>query len=151
MNSDRKEPRLSSLEQTGKQERIPTLSERVAPDLFEGWEPQSRDGGGDGESTHLHPDSLHTGAADMFDDDETTPRLDDYDFIDELTGEQAPEPQAHDAEPEAEGARMAAPDISAEDIETLSDRVLDQIAPALREAVTAAVTELLAAHRRDDT
>lgn len=149
MNSDRKEPRLSSLEQTGKQERIPTLSERVAPDLFEGWEPHSDDERGDGESAHPAPDPLRAGMVDMLDDDGTTPRLDDYDFIDELTSDQTPVPEAPGADAVAGDASMARPGISAEDIEALSDRVLDQIAPALREAVTAAVTELLAAHRRD--
>ena len=90
---------------------------------------------------HAHADD----AAALDDDAAATPRLDDYDFIEELTQE--------DSEPEPAGKPVTLPEtettIRLEDIEALSDRVLDQIAPALREAVAAAVTELLAGRLRD--
>ena len=149
MNSDRKEPRLSSLAQPDKQERIPTLSERVAPDLFDNRELHSDEGSGDRETAHAPSDPSRAGVGDMLDDDGTIPRLDDYDFIDELAGEQAPVPEERDADAGAGESSNDVPDISAEDIEALADRVLDQIAPALREAVAAAVSELLAAHSRN--
>lgn len=52
-------------------------------------------------------------------------------------------PAGVDTDAESETTSGAAP-IEKEDIEALADRVLDQIAPALREAVAAALDELLA-------
>jgi len=143
MNSERKEPHLTDLDHAGRQERIPTLSERAAPDLFDDLEApmlaadDARDPGGT---------ALRESLAARLDDEGTTgPRLDDYDFIDELTREDVPAPTVPE-EPASSPENL--PTISPEDIEALSDRVLDQIAPALREAVTAAVTELLAGRMR---
>lgn len=54
------------------------------------------------------------------------------------------------AEPDAiKPPKPASPEVSAEAIEILSGRVFEQITPALREAVTAAVTELLEQHKSD--
>jgi hypothetical protein len=138
MTSERKEPHLTDLDHAGNQERIPTLSERAAPDLFDELQDTLPDSG----DTALNRD---LGAA-LGDEDDAGPRLDDYDFIEELTREDEPAPAARE---EHSGSPESAPAISPEDIEALSDRVLDQIAPALREAVTAAVTELLAGRARD--
>ncbi len=144
MTSERKEPHLTDLDHAGNEERIPTLSERASPDLFDDLEePVPADHQGKGEDPALQTDL----AAALDDDAEAVPSLDDYDFVEELTREdtEAPAPAvdipADTPEPE--------PMISPEQIEALSDRVLDQIAPALREAVTAAVTDLLAKRSRD--
>lgn len=142
MTSERKEPHLTDLDPAGRQERIPTLSERVAPDLFD----ELEDSPPADEPLQEEEPVLSDNLADALDDDTaTTPQLDDYDFIEELTRE--------DSEPEPAGEKMNAPETEAairpEDIEALSDRVLDQIAPALREAVAAAVTELLAKRSND--
>jgi hypothetical protein len=108
MTNERKEPHLSDLGPAAKQDRIPTLYDTVAPDLFKTRRP--------GPSGLSIPGK------------ETAP-IDDNDRVDE------PAPE--------ESATAVPPAITVEAIEALSDRVLDQIAPALREAVTAAVTELL--------
>lgn len=91
----------------------------------------------------------------------------DYDFIEELTrahdqpappaqSEAGPEPEpepeplpAPDEEPpaESEPAPAAPAAITAEELDALADRVLDQLAPVLREAVAAAVADLLARRR----
>jgi len=142
MTSERKEPHVTDLDHAGSHERIPTLSERVAPDLFSDWEEPAATG--DQHPSEEPPPDANLAAA-LDDGAPATPRLDDYDFIDELTRE--------DSEPERAADQMTAPEMDAgirpEDIEALSDRVLDQIAPALREAVAAAVTELLAGKLRD--
>lgn len=52
-------------------------------------------------------------------------------------------PVGADSDAESEAISGTAP-IGEEDIEALADRVLDQLAPALREAVAAALDELLA-------
>lgn len=143
MTSERKEPHLTDLDHAGSHERIPTLSERVAPDLFSDWEEPAASGD---QRPGAEPPADANLAAALDDDDAATPRLDDYDFIEELTRED-------DSEPEPAAERNTAPEmetgIRPEDIEALSDRVLDQIAPALREAVAAAVTELLAGKLHD--
>ena len=142
MTSERKEPHLTDLDHAGNEERIPTLSERASSDLFSDWEePAPADDQRQREEPALHENL----AAALDNDAAASPRLDDYDFIEELTQE--------DSEPEPAGKRMTTPEaettIRPGDIEALSDRVLDQIAPALREAVAAAVTELLAGRLRD--
>ena len=138
MTSARKEPHLTDLDHAGKQERIPTLSERAAPDLFD----ELQDTLPDSSDSELYRDL----SAALEDEDNAGPSLDDYDFIDELTREDPPAPAAREDDT---AAPQSAPAISPEDIEALSDRVLDRIAPALREAVTAAVTELLVGRARD--
>lgn len=140
MTSERKEPHLSGLDPAGPQERIPTLSDRAPPDLFADWKPaaEAQTGG----------DDLHRKLAETLGDEaDSVPNLADYDFVEELT---RPDPETPEPEAPAQAAEPEpALEISAEDIEALSDRVLDQVAPALREAVTAAVTELVAARSRD--
>ncbi len=138
MTSERKEPHLTDLDHAGNQERIPTLSDRAAPDLFD----ELQDTMPDNDDTVLNRNL----SAAFGDEAAAGPRLDDYDFIDELTREDPPAPAVREDEPDVP---VSSPDIGPEDIEALSDRVLDQIAPALREAVTAAVTELLAGRARD--
>lgn len=140
MTEKRKEPRLSGIEAGTDQERIPTLSEVVSPDLFERATPAGQPRARAGEAQGPGHDGPEPGAAG---EDEDGPRLGDYDFIDKLVAE-----PRHVA-PADTATKPAAPAISAEEIETLSDRVLDQVAPALREAVTAAVTELLNRQDRD--
>lgn len=140
MTSERKEPHLTDLDHAGNQERIPTLSERAAPDLFDELQDTLPDNGDTGLDHDL--------SAALEDEDSAGPNLDDYDFIDELTREDPPAPAAV-SEDDTASTESAPATVSPEDIEALSDRVLDQIAPALREAVTAAVTELLAGRARD--
>ncbi len=141
MTSERKEPHLTDLNHAGNQERIPTLSERASPDLFDDWEEPTP---ADNQRTGEDP-ALHENLAAVLDNDATaSPSLDDYDFIEELTAEETERPNVREQDTlETEVT------ISPEQIETLSDRVLDQIAPALREAVAAAVTELLTKRPHD--
>jgi|GEM_PF-1985730 len=80
------------------------------------------------------------------------PDFDQYDdFVSELVrqGEQpepAETPAGSEAGAEAAPGRDAEPEmpVSHDDIEALADRVLDQLAPVLREAVTAALQDMLA-------
>lgn len=80
-------------------------------------------------------------------DERKEPRISDFDpssrqeripTLSEIAGPDAIQPR-----------KPASPDVSAEAIEILSRRVFEQITPALREAVTAAVTKLLEQHRTD--
>jgi len=136
MTQERKNPHLSGIASDPGQERIPTLSEVVAPDIFDsdlpapGREPGSTTAPGDGNDNADDFSSPLDNGSDRL-------RLDDYDFIEELANENPPAPHT------APSPEPGAPIISVEEIESLSDRVLDRIAPALREAVTAALTELL--------
>ena len=137
MTSERKEPHLTDLGHAGSQERIPTLSERASADLFADW---------DEHSPEKEEPALHEDLASALDDDTTaSPNVDDYDFVEELTRERPEQPAAEKSPDTLETEAIFSP----EQIEALSDRVLDQIAPALREAVAAAVTELLAKQSRD--
>ncbi len=122
MTNERKEPHLSDLGPAAKQDRIPTLYDAVVPDLFEPRRPGSPELSIPDEETVPNLATLRNNAADE-------PRFDANAPVEES----APE----------EPATAGPPAITDEAIEVLSDRVLDQIAPALREAITAAVTELL--------
>lgn len=134
MTQERKEPRFSEIDPGTGRERIPTLSDVVSSDLFDPVPPPEQAPRDTEEAHENEPEDAGQAVADT---DESGPQLGDYDFVDELVNDPPPEEQAAETNP------PAGPQISAEDIEALSDRVLDQVAPALREAVTAAVTELL--------
>lgn len=137
MTQERKQPHLSGIDSDSRQERIPTLSEVVAPDLLDTDSPVP--GRERTSASAAGPEGHNTGDLSAhLDDDTDQVRLDDYDFIEELANDNPPDPN-----PAPSAKQPGAPAISAEEIESLSDRVLDQIAPALREAVTAALTELL--------
>lgn len=161
MTSERKEPGLGRLDDAADSERIPTLTDIAAPD-------SPPDGGAARTpADERKEDAVHDPWAPAPVDDEQLsfaespdagPDASDYDFIDELT-------RTHEARPPAQPERDAGADPAPagepeapapadkpeaptpEEIEALADRVLDQLAPLLRETVAAAVEDLLARRR----
>lgn len=151
MNSERKEPHLSGLDTNDdSRERIPTLTERATYNLHKFRE-------SDPGKSPAYTDPFSESLADVLGKEpESLPRLDDYDFVEELAGMKTGAPIREASAPTTADDWKAphrtlgpVPEIRSEDILALSDRVLDQIAPALREAITAAVTELLSRQSRD--
>ncbi len=122
MTNERKEPHLSDLGPADKQDRIPTLYDTIAPDLLETRRPGSPKLSIPGEETVPNLATLRNNAT-------AEPRFENNDLVDKPVPEKP--------------ATAAPPIITAEAIEVLSDRVLDRIVPALREAIAAAVAELL--------
>lgn len=149
MTDERKEPHLSGIDDTGpRQDRIPTLSEVVSPDLFDlplpdpGRAPQAPGGESAAEPHEWDPPTVRGREAELPEAEREIPAGDPH-------AEPALEPPGLEAAPVRDAAPEPAPaPIPEEEIEALADRVLDQIAPALREAVSAAVTELLDRHGR---
>lgn len=172
-SSERKEPNLGRVERAADSDRIPTLTDVAGPEARPGKDRPDPDAPRPAGATVHDPwapaadepaqlslrESPH-GGADAADYD---------DFIDELTRAhetQPPQPAVRDPDPEPAPAaeplpappeeaapeeaapEKAAPEVpSPGDIEALADRVLDQLAPVLREVVAAAVEELLARRR----
>lgn len=171
MNDSRREPNVGRLEELAPHDRIPTLTEIATPETpgsgddsaeterasgeeaeHAGAEPagEPRTPGLFAEAEAQAPEPERPGdpAADVTAAPETGdadkwPDFDDYDdFVSELA--RRDERPAVRETAEAETATPQAPPVSEEEIEALADRVLDQLAPVLREAVTAALQDLLA-------
>jgi hypothetical protein len=117
--NERKEPDLGRFEDLGNRDRIPTLTELAVP--MEGAP------GRDDPRVRENPSSPPEGS-----------------------GPAGPESPMEPPHPfVAERRSETAPAIGDADIEAAADRVLDQLAPVLRERIAQVLTELLAAARRD--
>ncbi len=152
MSDQRKEPDLGRYEDLAGTDRIPTLTDiatrgSTTPDQGKHDEAashafaplESKEPGAQSASPELFEDLPEFSLP-----DEETGSLDpaDYDFIDELTQPAEPEP----TQPATQAAPDPVPDspsFSGDELEALADRILDQIAPALREAITAAIETLI--------
>lgn len=160
MDKKRKEPGLGHLDEAADSERIPTLTDLAATDEGPTGEPPAAPPVEDPWATQ---DAKRERQMSFADSPSGGPDVDDYDFIEELTQAhtEPPPPSPRAAEPEPEPLPAPEPETPAEpesaasepeaftpeDVEALADRVLDQLAPALREAVATAVQELLARRR----